>query len=188
MIQYLAWRVLKGKHKKITYSFMVPGHTKFSPDGFFGLFKLKLKNSEVDDLEDLVRVVETSTSRYNCAQTIYDKENKRMVFFFKWSDFLKNYFNQIPGLLQYHHFIFEKENPGIIKVKKTIDGEIKLINILKNNIINNNIILEKKYPKGLTPERQWYLYEEVREHIQDPEKRDIYCSLPNVPKPKKVRI
>ena len=43
MIQYLAWRVLKGFHKRITYSFMVPGHTKFSPDGFFGLFKLKLK-------------------------------------------------------------------------------------------------------------------------------------------------
>ena len=52
MIQYLAWRVLTGRHKRITYSFMVAGHTKFSPDGFFGLFKLKLKNSEVDDLED----------------------------------------------------------------------------------------------------------------------------------------
>ena len=58
MIQYLAWRVLTGKHKRITYSFMVSGHTKFSPDGFFGLFKLKLRKSEVDNLDDLVQVVE----------------------------------------------------------------------------------------------------------------------------------
>ena len=37
MIQCLAWRVLTGKHKRITYSFMVAGHTKFSPDGFFNI-------------------------------------------------------------------------------------------------------------------------------------------------------
>ena len=81
MIQYLAWRVLTGRHKRITYSFMVAGHTKFSPDGFFGLFKLKLKNSEVDDLEDLVDVVESSTNGYNKVQTIYDQMVKEKFFF-----------------------------------------------------------------------------------------------------------
>ena len=81
MIQYLALRVLTGKHKRITYSFMVAGHTKFSPDGFFGLFKLKLKNSEVDNLEDLVNVIVSSTNGYNVAQTIYDENDERKVFF-----------------------------------------------------------------------------------------------------------
>ena len=37
MIWYLAWRVMDGLHKRITYSFMVLGHTKFLPDGFFWL-------------------------------------------------------------------------------------------------------------------------------------------------------
>ena len=55
------WRIENGLHNKITYSFMVAGHTKFSPDGFFGLFKLKLRNSEVENLEDLVKVVEKSS-------------------------------------------------------------------------------------------------------------------------------
>ncbi len=41
-------------HEEITYSFMVAGHIKFSPDRFFGLFKLKLWKFEVDDLDDLV--------------------------------------------------------------------------------------------------------------------------------------
>ena len=31
-IQYLAWRVLSGKHKSITLTFMLSGHTKFAPD------------------------------------------------------------------------------------------------------------------------------------------------------------
>lgn len=34
MIMYLAWRVMNNLHEEISYSFMVAGHTKFSPDGF----------------------------------------------------------------------------------------------------------------------------------------------------------
>ena len=32
MLGYLLWRVLIGLHENITLSFMVAGHTKFSPD------------------------------------------------------------------------------------------------------------------------------------------------------------
>ena len=38
---YLMWRVMNGLHDKITITFMPPGHTKFSPDSSFGLFKIK---------------------------------------------------------------------------------------------------------------------------------------------------
>ncbi|RIB11924.1 hypothetical protein C2G38_2202169 [Gigaspora rosea] len=61
MIKYLIWHVLNNLYKQIIYSFMVAGHTKFSPDGFFGLIKLKLRNSEVDSLTDMVQVVQNST-------------------------------------------------------------------------------------------------------------------------------
>ena len=37
MVGYLLWRVLTGLHEYITLSFMVAGHTKFSPDWCFGL-------------------------------------------------------------------------------------------------------------------------------------------------------
>ena len=57
MIAYLAWRVLTGLYDSITYCFMVARHTKFSPDGFFGLIKLLLQKSEVDNLEDLIKVI-----------------------------------------------------------------------------------------------------------------------------------
>ncbi|CAG8853044.1 3020_t:CDS:1, partial [Gigaspora margarita] len=43
-------------------------------------------------------------------------------------------------------------------------------------------------PRGISLERQWYLYNEIRKHIQDPKKRDIYCAQPNQPKPKKIKL
>jgi len=80
---YLVWRVMNNLHEEITYSFMVAGHTKFSPDSFFGLFKLKLRKAEVDNLDDLIQVVKDSTvGKYNLAQTVFDKEEKRIVFFY----------------------------------------------------------------------------------------------------------
>ena len=39
MVGYLLWRVLTGLHDNITLSFMIAGHTKFSPDWCFGLLK-----------------------------------------------------------------------------------------------------------------------------------------------------
>jgi hypothetical protein len=47
LLQYLMYRVLSGKHKSITLSFMLVGHTKFSPDGYFGLIKKKYRRSKV---------------------------------------------------------------------------------------------------------------------------------------------
>ena len=36
MTSYLAWRVMVGLNKSCELCFMLPGHTKFSPDRFFG--------------------------------------------------------------------------------------------------------------------------------------------------------
>ncbi|KAF0530592.1 chaperonin: PROVISIONAL [Gigaspora margarita] len=79
IMAYLAWQVIIGYHDRIKYSFMIAGHTKFSPDSFFGLFKLALVKLEVDDLDDLVKVVKNlSTNKYNLAQTIFDKKENQV--------------------------------------------------------------------------------------------------------------
>ena len=38
-------------------------------------------------------------------------------------------------------------------------------------------------PPGLSAEREWYLYDQIREHC-DPEFQDGTCPKPSVPKPK----
>ncbi|CAJ0651307.1 4438_t:CDS:1, partial [Entrophospora sp. SA101] len=43
--------------------------------------------------------------------------------------------------------------------------------------------LETKEPIGLTPTRQWYLYDEIRDFVQNPIKKDIICPEPTVARP-----
>ena len=171
-------------HEEITYFFMVTGHTKFSPDGFFGLFKLKLRKAEVDNLDDLIQIVKDSTvGKYNLAQTVFDKEGKRIVFFYAWTEFLNNYFKTIPGILKQHHFVFSKDKIGSVEIRETVDGERRLIDIRKTKIMPIGFPREI-ISNGLSIERQWYLYEQVRIHIQDPDKQDDLCPKPMIPKPK----
>lgn len=180
---YLAWRVACKLHTKITYSFMVAGHTKFSPDGFFGLFKLKLRKSEVDNLDDLVDVVKNSTlGGYNQAQTVFNKNGDRVVHFYNWTEYLSDFFKTTPNILKYHHFIFHADNVGKVMVKEKIDGDTQIIDIKKNVDITR--FPREIFPEKLSAKRQWYLYEQVRQHIGDPEKQDEYCPLPKVVKPK----
>ena len=49
-----------GLHKSINLSFLIVGHTKFSPDWCFGLLKQKFKRTAVNSLDDLVGVVDQS--------------------------------------------------------------------------------------------------------------------------------
>jgi hypothetical protein len=186
MIMYLAWRIANNLHEKITYSFMVAGHTKFTPDGFFGLLKLKLRHSEVDDIWDLVNVVkESTTGGYNIAQTILNSDGQREVFFYGWTEFLINYFNTVPQIKKQHHFILSRDNIGYVEVKTAVNEGTQLINLTKKGHGISYLTFPKEIiPKGITPERQWYLYEEVRQHVQDPSKYNSYCPLPSVAKPK----
>ena len=139
------------------------------------MFKLKLKKSEVDDLDDLVKVIEESTSGYNRVQTIFDKNGERKVFFYKWTEYLKKIFKQLIGVSEYHHFIFTQENPGIVLVKKQIDSELKIIDISKD--LNAEPELEQKFPAGLTAERRNYLSGEISKFVQNPIKKEFYLNF-----------
>ena len=61
MMWYLMWRVLTGRHRSITLSFLLTGHTKFSCDWCFGLVKRLYRKTKVDCLQDIVAVVEQSS-------------------------------------------------------------------------------------------------------------------------------
>lgn len=58
VLGYLCWAVLVGLCHDVEISFMIPGHTKFSCDAYFGIFKSKLsKTDKCDDIDDLKEVV-----------------------------------------------------------------------------------------------------------------------------------
>jgi len=51
LTQYLARRTVP--HKTIQISFMIPRHTKFAPDRFFGVFNKKFQMSNVETMLDM---------------------------------------------------------------------------------------------------------------------------------------
>ena len=166
MIQYLLWRVLTGKHKKITLSFLLAGHTKFSCDWGFGLIKCKFRKTVVNCLEDIVEVVDSS-SVVNTSQLCATQDGTGIVPVYDWTQYLTAYCNRLPNILTFHHFYFE-EGFGSVKVQELINsGDPVAVPVLKPNgpLFPMDELPPRVQTKGLSNARKWYLYKEIRPFV-----------------------
>jgi hypothetical protein len=188
LMQYLMYRVLTGLHNNIEMSFLVVGHTKFSPDGYFGLIRQRYRRSKVYTYEQLVNVIEESSpNKHNICQT-YSRNNRPNVIYRDWTNWLSQYFKIIPGITSYHHFEINHKERGIIKLKEKLDSKETKINLIRdegfpyNKRVKPRDLPGRLIPEGLSVERQWYLYDKIRMHIPDSRDKDRTC-----PKPKGKR-
>ena len=100
MLQYLLWHVMKERHRKITLSFLVAGHTKFSPDWCFGMLKKCFRRSKVDCLDDIVQVAKNSSTAGIITPQLCGTEDGNVIVPTRdWTGFL-------VGLKRYQHFEF----------------------------------------------------------------------------------
>ena len=183
---YFMWRVLTGRHTDITYSFLVVGHTKFSPNWCFGLFKRLYKRTRVSSMADIAEVVERSAV-CNTAQLVWD-EDTEYVPTHDWAAFLAPHIRKIAGIKQYHHFRFTSASPGTVYVRMYADSEERSLSLLKEDWQPNPSSLPPYIqPKGLSDERQWYLYEKIRPFCSELQK-EIVCPRPTSPNPKRRPI
>ena len=147
-----------------TLSFLPAGHTNFSPDWCFGLLKQRFRRTEVGSLLDLVEVVERSSS-VNKAQLVGTPEGDVVVPSFDWTGYLAPFFRKIKSLKSYHHFLIDSQSHGFVRMRKTSDGPVTEEQHLRtlNNVPSSELppIIP---PIGLTSERQWYLYDKIREY------------------------
>ena len=60
-MQYLCWRILNNLHNSIEINFMLAGHTKFSPDRCFGIFKKAYSQRFVSLLFDVAEAMTMSS-------------------------------------------------------------------------------------------------------------------------------
>ena len=108
-----------GKHKYITLSFMVAGHTKFSCDRHFGLIKKRYARSKVDTLLGVTRVVHGSTQGYNIPQLMKNEAGECVVKCFDWVNHFHSFgFVSIPHILKYH---CDSSHPGCVFIKECSD-------------------------------------------------------------------
>ncbi len=189
LIQYLMYRVLTGLHTNIELSFLVVGHTKFSPDGYFGLIRHRYRRSKIYTYEQLVKVIEESSpNKHNVCQ-LYSDNNQPTVVYRNWSDWLAQYFKVIPGITSYHHFKINADERGLITLKTNVDSKEIKMNLINDQGFPYNTPTHlpcSLTPEGLSAERQWYLYDQIRMHIPDDQDKDKTCPKPEIGKPSKT--
>ena len=186
---YLLWRVMNGLHERITISFMPPGHTKFSPDSYFGLFKIRYRKSTIDSLQDLVECAQNACKKGIIVPQTYGKHlgsTEPLYEYRDWAKYLEKLFKPIDHVTQYNYFTFDSSKPGWIGVGINPDDEPMPIFILKKRYFSFQ--QPTYYPPAVTPDglekdREEYLFKFVRPHVRDPKKRDITCPKP-LQKPK----
>ena len=176
------WRVLTGLNRIIQIPFLPAGHTKFAPDWCFGLPKQKFRRTDVDLLLDFTNVVNQS-ARVNKAQLVGETNGNVIVATYDWTSHFAVSFKKIVGIKGYYHFKADAASPGKVLLRCVADGPVTEVNILKvNSALVHNDLPPVVPPKGLTSERQWYLYDKIRRYCRE-ECKDLTCPLPEAPRP-----
>eukprot|EP00731_Ephydatia_muelleri_P000939 Em0001g939a len=183
MIWYLAWRVITGQHDTIQLNFMLPGHTKFRPDSYFGLFKKYYRRQDhVDDMDDLADCVQQCGQDVTCVPQLYQDWH-----YYDWNAFLGQWFTPLAGLGRCYTFRFDCKHPGVMKMKTLpSDANPTEVTMLRAGVAikdikdayQSQVMPPVITPSGLSLTRSLYLYERVREYVRDPPKRDKVCPKP----------
>ena len=182
MVWYLVWRVVTGLSKACELNFMIPGHTRFSPDHFFGLIKRKFRRSKVSSLFQIAEVVESSTTGGQNKAYVIGDESMRPFTYYDWADFLSDFFTTIPHITTYYHFRCKSDRPGVVFVCEFADSEEKEVSILKPSVkVDRDALPSQMTPPDLSLDRQWYLYEQIRQFC-DEEFQDVTCPEPRMQK------
>ena len=167
---------MTGRNSSITISFLPAGHTKFSPDTCFGLLKQKFRKTDVDSLDDFATVIEKSAS-INESQLVGNTNGEVIVPTYDWTSYFAAFYKKIDRIKGYFHLKFDAQSPGVVFLRRICDGPVTEVKLWKGR--QEDELPPVLPPKGLTSERQWYLY---RRYCRD-ECKDLTCPLPDTPRP-----
>lgn len=162
---------------------MIVGHTKFAPDAGFGLIKQKHKKTNVKCLQDIVEMVNNSAA-VNEARLVGTQDEQTLVPTYEWSTYLGEHFKKVPNIKQYHQFNFVAQKPGRVLVKRFSDSEQLELDLRKRDFSFSSAELPPVvHPKGLSEERQWYLFEKIRPFCSSLRSKDLTCPHPTALQP-----
>ncbi len=106
VLWYCAWRVAMGLHQSIILNFLVVGHTKFHPDGCFGLLKQAFKRHAISSLSEFESVVNGSAC-VNSAQLIGSEDGTTYVPVSDWQVHLSPYCKPLVGIKKFQYFRYD---------------------------------------------------------------------------------
>lgn len=128
VIWYWCWRVIHGLHENVKYSFLMAGHTKFSPDWCFGLMNQKLRGTFISSLFDILEANDKSTlSGVNCGKLVGLHDGTVLVKTYDWASFLAPYFKKLTGISKIHHFSLDKNDPVLQGICRLFRERISVV-------------------------------------------------------------
>jgi hypothetical protein len=189
LIHFFLWCVANAIVDHIELKFLLKGHTKFSPDGGFGLIKKHYRSANIYTIEQVAEAIKNSTRNTKRNQAIILETED----FGNWKEVLQHFFLPLKGITSYSVFSFDKKYPlGEVRIHK--HGEKKFIrrNLLSPKLHPNQLLNDKRFnqlpeqlsylePLPMPAKKQWDLYEKIRPYVPL-EYQDIICPLPNVEK------
>lgn len=191
VLQFFLWCIAIGICDHIELKFLLKGHTKFSPDGGFGMIKKHYRRTNAYAIEQVAEAIKKSTHETERNQAIIlEKKN-----FGHWKSGLQKFFIHLKGISDFSVFVFDKTySLGEVHVRKHEEDKFKKYKLLKPGLDPKQLLYDKNFlnlQKQLLPlnspemqaKKQWDLYEKVRPHVPI-EYQDIICPQPSVDKKK----
>jgi len=174
VLQYMMWRVATGMNSSIELAFMVAGHTKFSPDYGFGIFKRLYRNADVNSIEDVCNLI--SRSKLLMAEPVGTEQGDVLIPCFDWqSKFVS--LGKVLGIKQLHHFAFDASKPGLCLVRDYAQSPVHEVSVNWHGEPMSSQLPQVLVPPRLTQARQVYLFTKIRPYVAD-EFKDRVCPKP----------
>lgn len=112
LIGYFAFLIAHGCYKEVTLHYMIAGHTHFSPDRVFGWLRGQLKNSDIFDMEDVLKKLNQThlAPRYSGMELNANA-------FEKWGELISPSFSRCRGIKKWHWIrlmLVENDEPHVL--------------------------------------------------------------------------
>ena len=142
------------------------------------------RRTKVDSLQDLVDVVNRSAN-VNFAQLVGTQEGDVLVPTYDWGSYLSPYFKRVDHIKKLHSFQISSPSSGDVEVvvRDYSDTPEQHVSLVRDTTWtpSSTVLPTVCKPVGLSSDRQWYLFDKIREYCADNAK-DLSCPLPSVPR------
>ena len=127
----------------------------------FWLLKQAFRRHAVSSLDEFQSVVNGSACS-NSAQLVGTEDGTSFVPVGDWQSHLSPFYRPLPGIKGCQHFRFDSAQPGTVFVRETLVSPETTYDMARNYSTVPIAAPAAVPARGMSAQRQWYLYDTVR--------------------------
>ena len=145
----------------------------------FWFGKKKTHLTYISSLYDIAECVKESSlnSGMNYPELVGLEDGKVLIPTYDWKSYLEPFFKPVNSISTKHHFRMQSSNLGVVYSKEYDESPEVMESLLRNKCNLPTGFPDIVNPAGLSPYRQKYLYDEIRQFCKEDDK-DLVCPMP----------